>query len=186
MYEIWKLYVENYWSYHVRTKALTKFSLTFQLLTPKFTGIFFSPFCINVWNLYVEYWSFCVRTKVWSIFSFDLDLFIPKCIGIFLSPSCIYVWNMKALRCKLLKLSCQNKSKVQSRPLDPKVYRYLFSHHSASMYEISMLKTTQVIVSEPECWQSSVLTFDPKMYIYVSFIYHPVSMYKIWKVYVEN
>ena len=33
------------------------------------------------------------------------------------------------------------------------------SYHPESMYEIwKLLKTTQVIVSEPKCWQSSVLT----------------------------
>ena len=36
-------------------------------------------------------------------------------------------------------------------------------------YERCTLKTTQVIVSEPKCWQSSLvtLTFDPKMYRYL-------------------
>ena len=54
---------------------------------------------------------------------------MPKCKGIFLSPSCFYVRNMKAVRWKLIKLSCQNQSvdKVQlwPWPFDPKMCRYL-------------------------------------------------------------
>ena len=45
---------------------------------------------------------------------------------------------------------------------DPKMYRY---HHPFAIlhicmkYESCTLKTTQVIVSEPKCWQSFVVTF---------------------------
>ena len=54
IYEIWKLYTENYSSYRVRTKILAESSvvtLTFDLLTSKFIGIFLSPTCIYVWNM---------------------------------------------------------------------------------------------------------------------------------------
>ena len=94
------------------------------------------------------------------------DLLTPKCIGIFLSPLCIYVYKIRAVHWKLPKLSCQNKSvdKVQLKPwpwpFDPKMYRFLslIILHLCLKYESCMLKTTQVIVSEPKCWQSSVVT----------------------------
>ena len=99
-------------------------TLTFELLTLKFIGIFLSPSCIYVWNMKAVSWKLlklsCQKTtqvivsepKYWqsSIVTLTFDLLTPKCIGIFLSPSCIYVWNMKAVRWKLLKLSCQNQS----------------------------------------------------------------------------
>ena len=99
MYEIWKLYVENYSSYCVRTKVLTKFrcDLDFNLLTQKCIGIFLSPSCIYVWNMKAvieTYSSNRVRTKVLTKFRYDLDLWTPKCKGIFLSQSCTYVWNL--------------------------------------------------------------------------------------------
>ena len=72
------------------------------------------------------------------------------------------ILNMKAIRWKPLKLLCQSQSvdKVQSWPwpLDPKMY-FFPSKHLASMYGMSTLKTTQVVVSEPKCWQSSVVTW---------------------------
>ena len=110
-----------------------------------------------------------------TFFVITFDPLTSKCKGTFFSPSCIYVWNMKAVRWKLLKLLCQNQSvdKVQlwPWPLDPKMYRHLpFAILYLCMtYESCTLKTTQVIESEPKCWQSSVvtLTFDPKMYRYL-------------------
>ena len=106
MYEIWKVYVESYSSYRVRTKVLTKFSC-------------------------------------------DLDL-----------------W-----------------------PFDPRIYRYfsLTILYLCMKYERCTLKVTQVIVSEPKFWQSSVvtLTFWPQN-VWVSSSHHPASMYEIWKLYIEN
>ena len=45
-------------------------------------------------------------------------------------------------------------------PFEPKMYRYLSLTilHLCMKYESFTLKTIQVIVSEPKCWQSSVLT----------------------------
>ena len=58
--------------------------------------------------------------KCWqsSVVTLPFDLLTPKCICIFLLPSYIYVWNMKAVRWKLVQLSCQNQSvdKVQLWP----------------------------------------------------------------------
>ena len=50
--------------------------------------------------------------KCWqsSVVTLTFDLLTPKCKGIFLSPSYIYVWNMKAVRWKIVKLSCRNQS----------------------------------------------------------------------------
>ena len=110
------------------------------------------------------HWKLLKLSKVLTKFSCDLDLWIPNCIGIFLSPSCIYVWNMNAVHWKLVKLSCQNQSndKVQlwPWPFDPKMYRYLplTILHLCMKYESCKLKTSQVIVSEPKCWQSSIVT----------------------------
>ena len=66
--------------------------------------------------------------KCWQSSVHDLDFWAPKSIGIFLSSSWKCVWNMKAVYWKLPKLSCQN-------------------------HESCILKTTQVIVSEPKCWR---------------------------------
>ena len=78
---------------------------------------------------------------------------------------------MKAICQNLLKFSCQNQSvdKVQLVTLTfwPQKYRYLKQTilHLCIKYESSISKSTQSIVSEPKCWQSSsvvTLTFDPK------------------------
>ena len=57
MYEIWKLYVKNYSSYHVRTKLLTKFRCDLDLSTPKWIGINLLPSCIYVWNMKTVRWK---------------------------------------------------------------------------------------------------------------------------------
>ena len=93
-------------------------TLTFDLLIPKCIGIFLSPSCIYVWKY--DYESCSLKTtqvivsepKCWqsSVVTLTFELLTQKCIGTFLSPSCIYVWNMKAVRWKLLKLSCESQS----------------------------------------------------------------------------
>ena len=124
-----------------------------------------------IWNMKAVRWkllSYCVSPKVLTKFCCDLDLwpFDPKCIGIFLSPPCIYIWNMKVVRWKLLKLLCQNQSvdkvPLWPWPLDPKMYRYLplAILHLCMKYGRWTLTTTQVIMSEPKCWQSSVVTLN--------------------------
>ena len=166
-------------------------------LTPKCIGVFLSPSWIYVWNpsmkaLHWKLHKLFISPKVLTIFSCDLDLWTPKCIfiGIFLSPSCIFVWNVIDVRWKLLKLSCQNQSvdKVQlwPWPLDPKMYRYLplAIMHLCMKYESCMLKTTQVIVSEPVLTKFSLdlLILNVK----VSSFHHPAFMYEIWKLYSKN
>ena len=116
----------------------------------------------------------------------------PKIYIDIFSPSCIYVWNMKAVRWQLLKLLFQNQSVDKIPfwpwPFDPKIYRYLplTILHLCMKYESCTLKITQVIVSEPKCWLSSVatLTFWSQN-VWVSSSHHPASMYEISKLYVE-
>ena len=126
MYEIWKLYVENYLSYRVRTKMLTKFSCDLWPYDPKMIRYL----SLAILYLCMKYESCTctlkttqttrVRTKVLSKFCCDLDL-----------------W-----------------------PFDPKINRYLplAILHLCMKYESCTFKTTQVIVSEPKYWQSSIVT----------------------------
>ena len=60
----------------------------------------------------------CHYDSYFLVMTLNFDPLTSTCKGTFLSPSCIYVWNMKAVRWKLLKLSCQNQSvnKVQLWP----------------------------------------------------------------------
>ena len=226
MNELWKLYLENYTSYSVRTKVLTKIRCDLDLWPPKCISIFLSPSCIYVWNmkavrwkllklswqnqnltkfccvldlrpldpkmyryfpltilhLYMKYESCTLKTiqvivselKCWQssimIVTLTSDFWTPKCKGIFLSPSCIFVWNIKAVHWKLFKLLCHNRNvekiccDLGLWPFDPKMYSYLplTVLHLCMKYESCTLKITQGIVSEPKCWQSSVvsLTFD--------------------------
>ena len=53
-----------------------------------------------------------IVSEVLTKFRCDLDLwpFNPKMFRYLSLTSCIYIWNMKAVRWKLLKLSCQNQS----------------------------------------------------------------------------
>ena len=178
MNEIWKLYVDNYSSYRVRTKVMTKFRCDLDLWPFDIKMYRYRP--LTILHLCMKYESYTLKTtevimsepRCWqsSVVTLTFDLLTPKCTGIFFSPSCIYVWNMKAVHLQLLKLPCQNQSndKVPLWPWPltfwPKMYRYLpsTSLHQWMIYESCTLKTTQVIVSEPKCWQSSIvtLTFD--------------------------
>ena len=167
MYEIWKLYFENYKSSCQNPKCWQSsvVTLTLDLLTPKCIGIVASPSCIYLWNMTAVRWKVNVsEPKCWqsSVVTLTFDLLTPKCIGIVPSPYCIYVWNMKDVRWKLL--SYRVRTKVLKKfhcdldlwPLDPKMYRYLpvAILHLCMKCESCMLKTTQVIVSEPMCWRT--------------------------------
>ena len=164
MYEISKPYVENYSSYLVRTKVLTKFSCD-----------------LDIWPFDPKMYRYLpLRTKVLTKFRCDLDLWTPKCIGIFLSePKCwqcsvvtltfgpqnVQVSSSRhpASMYEIWKLHFENYSSYHVRTkvltklslwpwhLDPKMYRYLplTILHLCMKYESCMLKTTQVIVSEP-------------------------------------
>ena len=104
MYEIWKLYIENYSSYRVRTKVLTKYSCDLGPLDPKMYRIL--PLAILY--LCMKYERCTLKTtqvivsepKCWqsSVVTLTFGVWTPKCIGkcigIFLLPSCIYVWKL--------------------------------------------------------------------------------------------
>ena len=102
MYEIWRLYIENYSNYCVTPKVLTKFrcDLDIGLFDPKM----YKYLLLTILHLLMKYQSCTLKTtqvivsepKCWQS-SVVSDLWTPKCIGIFLSPSCIYVWNMKVV-----------------------------------------------------------------------------------------
>ena len=137
--------LKKYSSYLIRTKVLTKFKLW--------------PWPFTFWPHFVEnYLSYFVRTKYCQSSVVTLTFELQN-----LSLPCIYIWNMKAVNWKILKLLCQNQSvdKVQLWPrplnLDIKVYRYLLLAilHLCMKYEsCATLKTTQVNVSDPKCWQT--------------------------------
>ena len=203
MYEIEKNVIENYSCHRVRTEAQL-WPCPFE---PKIYRYNVSPLIIL--HRCMKYGSCTLKTSILIVsepkcgqslvVTFTFDILIPKCIGIFLSPSCIVVWNVKCLRWKLLELN-RVRTKVLTKlscyleiwPLNPKMYRYLplTILHRCMKYESCALKTSQVIVSEPKCWQSSVvtLTFDiliPNVYV-SSFSRHHKSMYEILKLYIKN
>ena len=71
-------------------------------------------------------------------------------------------WRYRVRTKQVTKL----KSSLDLWPFDPKMYKYLplTILHPCMKYERCTLKTTQVIVSEAKCWQSSVVTLTPKYY----------------------
>ena len=158
MYEIWKLYVENYPSHCVRTKMLTKLCCNLDLwsLDPKM----YRYLPLATLHLCMKYGSCMLNTtqvtqvivsepKWWqsSVVTLTFDLWTPKCIGIFLLPSCIYVWKLN----------------VEKYP--------------------SYCVRTEVLTKF--CCDLDLWPFDPKN-VYTSSSHHPASMYEIWKLFVEN
>ena len=162
-------------------------TLNIDLLTPKCIGIFLSSSCIYVWNMEAVRWillklscqnqSYCVRTKVFTKFRCDLDLwpFDPKMyryLPLTIFHLCMKLWLWKLYvenypsYCVRTKVLTKFRCDLDLWTADPKMYRYLplTILHLCMKYESCTLKTTQVIVSEPKCWQSSVvtLTFGPK------------------------
>ena len=178
MSKICKLYFENYCSYRVRTKELTKFICDLDFWP--FNNKMDRNVPLTILHLCAKYESCTLKTTrvivsepmCWqsSVVTLTFHILTPKCIGIFHSPSWIYVWNMKAVYWKLFKLSCQNQSFNQVQlwpwPLDSKMHSYisLTILDLCMKYESCTLKTTQVTVSETKSWQSSVvaLTFGPE------------------------
>ena len=130
-------------------------------------------------------------TKFWC----DLDLWTPKCIGIFLSPYCIYVWNMKAVRWKLIKLSCQNQSVdkvlMWPWPLTPKCIGIFLSQSCIYIWNMKdvhwkLLKLPVLCRNQSvDKFSFNLDTFWPQN-IYVSSSRHPACMYEIRKMYIEN
>ena len=120
-------------------------------LTSKCKGIFLLSTCIYVWNMEAVRWkllkSLCQNQRVDKIPLWPWHLtFWSQDIGIF------------------LKMLTKFRSDLDLWPFEPKIYRYLplAILHLCMKYESYTLKTTEVIVSTPKCWQSSAvtLTFD--------------------------
>ena len=98
MYEIWKLHVEIYFSYRVRTKVLTMFSCVLDLwpFDPKMHRYL----SLTIRDLRMEYGCCTLKTiqvtmsksECWqsSVVTLTFNLLTPKCTSIFPSPSCIY------------------------------------------------------------------------------------------------
>ena len=156
MYEIWKLYVENYSSYCVRTKMCWQSSVVTLAFDPKMYR--YLPFTIL--HLCIKYESCTLKTsqvimsepKCWqsSVVTLTFDLLTPKCIGIFLSSSCIYACNIKAVRWNYssyrVRTNVLTKFRCDLWPFDPKMYRYLplAILHLCMKYESCTLKTTRL------------------------------------------
>ena len=100
--------------------------------------------------------------------------------GVFVKHWCpqrqleLYKWDKKLYlenypsyfvrTCVFTKFRCD----LDLRLFDPKMYRYLLltiPHLCIKKYESCTLKTTQFIMSEPKCWQSSVVILTSDLLI---------------------
>ena len=115
---------------------------------------------------------------------------IPQNVKVHIShQSCIYVWNMKAVRfnyssyCVRTKVLTKFCCDLDLWPFDPKMYKYLTLTilHLCMTYQSCTLNTTQVIVSEPKRWPSSVvsLTFDLLIPKFINIFLSPSCIY-LW------
>ena len=121
MYEIWKLYVENYLSYRIRSKVLTKFRCDLDLwpFDPKIYRRLSFPILYLCMKYKVcrlrDCWVIALQQSVdrqsWqnSVVTLTFDLWTPKPIGVFLSLSSICVWSMKFVGWEIFELSHYNK-----------------------------------------------------------------------------
>ena len=106
-------------------------------------------------------------------------------------PSSMYeIWKLHVANYSSYRVRTKvlTKFRCDLDLFDPKMYGYLHTIlHLCMKYEGCTLKTTQVIVSEPKCWQSLgvTLTFRPHN-VFESFSHHPAYIYEIWTLYVEN
>ena len=92
------------------------------------------------------------------------------------------LWNSSSYRVRIKVLS-KFRCDLNLWPFDPKMYRYLCHAilHLCKKYESCTLKTSQVILSKPKCWQSSVvtLTFDLLIPKYIGIFLLPSCIY-VW------
>ena len=128
----------------------------------------------KIWKLYVKtYLSYRVRTKVLtklSLWPWPLKNKMYRYLPLTILHQCT-----KFMKTTQVIVQSQSVDKVQLWPWPltfwPQMYRYLplTILHLCMKYENCMLKTTQVIMSEPKCWPSSLvtLTFYPKMHRYL-------------------
>ena len=164
MYEIWKLYFENYWC---QNHSVDKVQLWPRPFDQKCIGIFLSQYCIYVWNMKAVHWKLvklsCQNPSVDKVqlWPWPLDFKMYRYLPLAILHLC-----MKYESCTL-KTNYRGKTKVLTSfscdldvwPFDLKMYRHLplTILHLCMKYENCTLKTTQVIVSEPRYWQSSVV-----------------------------
>ena len=195
MYEIWKLYFET-------TQLIVSESKFWQssVVTVIFDPKMYRYLPLTILHLCMKYENCTLKTtqvivsepKCWqsSVVTLNFDLLTLKCIGIFLLPSCIYVWNMKAVLDNYASYRIRTKVLTKFRfdlelwPFEPKMYRYLplTILHLGMKYGSCTVKTSQVIVSKPKCWWSSVVTlnFDILTPKCIGFFLLPSCIY-VWK-----
>ena len=117
--------------------------------------------------------------------SFDSKIY--RCLPLTIPASMYEIWklyvNNLSSYCVRMKVLTKFNCDLDNWSFDPKMYRYvsLANLHLCMKYESCTLTTSQVIVPEPKCWQSSVatLTFDrlsPKC-IYVGIFHLPPRIY---------
>ena len=90
-------------------------TLTFDLLTPKSIGVFYSIRATTLWSLkalvfkgYSCYWAETVFTLQVTV-TLTFDLLTPKSIGVFYSIRAITLWSLKALGQRVLEWLSGNR-----------------------------------------------------------------------------
>ena len=155
MYELSKLYVENYSRYCVKNQSVDKVPFWPWPLDPK-KYRYLPP---TILHLCIKYQSCMLKTSMYEI----LKLYHKNCTS--------YRVRTKVV----IKFTCD----LDLWPFGLKMYICLplTILHLCMKYQSCMLKTTHVIVSEPKCWQTTVMTltfdlwpFDLQMYRYLSHI----------------
>ena len=177
-------------------------TLTFDILTQKCISIFLSPSCFYVWNMKAVRWRLLKwsyqnqsfeQVQLWPWpFNNKMYRYHPLTI---LHQCMLHVWklyieNYSSYRVRtnvLIMFSCD----LDLWPFDSKMYRYLSITilHICMKYESCTLKITQVIVSEPKCCQSSIvtLTFDLLIPKYIGIFPAPSCIYVYnMKLYIET
>jgi len=133
-------------------------TLTFDLLTPKSIGVFYSIRAITLWSLnalaqrVLELLSGNVFS-LWVTVTLTFDLLTPKSIGIFYSIRATTLLSLQALAQRVLKLLSGNGFHSSGHcdlnlwPTDPKINRGLLHNkgYHTMKFEGSGSKGTQVI-----------------------------------------
>ena len=136
MYEILKLYIENYSRYLVRTKVLRKVCCDLDLLTPKCISTFFvysscnPAYMYEIWMLYVEKTSQVIMSEpVLTKFRSDLVIwpFDTKMYRYLFHLHLCMKYESCTLKTTQVIVSEQKfwQSSIVTWPFDPKIYRYL-------------------------------------------------------------
>ena len=204
MYEIEKLCREDYSSYYVRTKVLTKFNCELDLWHKNLKAFFPNFWTYHQTGLYYQFWPYyqisrgfhrtlqrvrlanrgrlllrtpgpvlfgtCICSNVETILYWTCHIYEPFEFRTSLGTSILlFPFHHPASKYRKRAIENSNYSLTSNRvgtkvltkvrlwpwPLNPKMYRYLSLNilHLCKNYESCTLKTTQVIVSKPTCWQ---------------------------------